>query len=62
MPEYQFDPRDEAVKALLKQAIREWMDEQVTKFGWFAAHTIAVAFVAGLAYFTLWMDGWSHVK
>ena len=51
--------RDEE-KAILKEALKEWMDDQFALFGkWSAAAISALAFSA-LIYFILFTTGWSH--
>lgn len=53
---------DEKQKALIKEAIKEWLDDKLAKVNetvgkWFL-RTVAVLFVAALAYFTLMAQGW----
>lgn len=53
---------DEKQKALIKEAIKEWLDDKLAKVNetvgkWFI-RTVAVLFVAALAYFTLMAHGW----
>lgn len=49
---------DEETKILLKQALKEWLDEKISEFGWFALKTIGALAFAALVYFMLSMNGW----
>ena len=56
------DLEDEKTKALIKEAIKEWLDDKLAKVNetvgkWFL-RTVAVLVVAALAYFTLIANGW----
>ncbi len=56
------DLDDEKQKALIKEAIKEWLDDKLAKVNetvgkWFL-RTVAVLLVAALAYFTLMLHGW----
>lgn len=48
----------EAQKDLIKEAIKEWLSEQVTEFGWWTLKTIGIAAFAGLVYLALISQGW----
>lgn len=37
-------------KAIVKEAIKEWMSEQLAEFGWFAAKSLLVIAFGGLMY------------
>jgi hypothetical protein len=41
-------------KEVVKEAIKEWLNEKVTQFGWFSLRTIGYALVALLGY--LWLS------
>jgi len=45
-------------KEIVKEAIKEWMDEQFARFGRWSLYTILAAAVAGVAYVTLFVHGW----
>ena len=45
--------RKSEIKQIVKDAIREWLDEQATKFGRFSIRFIATAALGALAYFIL---------
>ncbi len=46
------------LKAALKEAIKEWLDEKFAQFGrWTFFGFCSVAF-AGMVYFILWANGW----
>lgn len=49
---------DKEVKRLLKEAIREWLDEKYLEFGKWSARAIAAAFLVAVIYFILQMNGW----
>lgn len=51
----------EEAKAAFKQAIKEWMDEQVAKLGWSVLKWGVTAVVAATAYWVLVTNGWKHV-
>lgn len=56
------DIDDEKQKALIKEAIKEWLDDKLAKVNetvgkWFI-RTVAALFVAAMAYFTLMAHGW----
>jgi hypothetical protein len=42
------------LKIALKEGLKEWLDEQVTKFGWFALKTIGSALFAAVIGFIIW--------
>lgn len=46
------------VKAALKEALKEWLDDKFTTFGKFAAISIAAAGLATIIYFILISQGW----
>jgi len=48
----------EARKALVKAAIKEWLEEKYAQVGVWTLRAIAAAAVAALAYFVLWERGW----
>jgi len=56
------DMANEIEKEIVKQAIKEWLNEKVAQFGWFSIRTIFYVFVAGLAYAYLITHGWSIPK
>lgn len=49
--------RDE-MKAALKQAIKEWLDEKFAEFGRWSMGAVLAAGLAALVYFILVMNGW----
>jgi hypothetical protein len=53
---------NEIEKEIVKQAIKEWLNEKVAQFGWFSIRTIFYVFVAGLGYAYLVTHGWSIPK
>ena len=53
---------DEKTRALIKEAIKEWLDDKLAKVNetvgkWFL-RTVAALVVAAMAYFTLIANGW----
>jgi len=53
---------NEIEKEIVKEAIKEWLNEKVAQFGWFSIRTIFYVFVAGLGYAYLTTHGWSLPK
>lgn len=51
----------EETKAAMKEAIKEWLDQQFLQFGKWSAHVIGASFLGGLLYFILKSKGWSFV-
>lgn len=45
-------------KAAVKEAIKEWLDDQLATFGKWSAITLAGLALAALIYFILSMNGW----
>ena len=45
-------------KQLIKEAIREWLDDQATKVGKWSIRFFALAALGALAYFILTTQGW----
>lgn len=50
--------RDEAMKAAVKEALKEWLDAKFTAFGKWALASIAAVALAALVYFILSAHGW----
>ncbi len=48
-------------KEILKEALKEWLDEKLAEFGWFSLKTLAIAGLGALVYFILVMNGWSKL-
>lgn len=55
MPDY--NSKDET-KAIIKEALKEWMDEKFLMFGRWSASGIAAAAFAALIYLILRSQGW----
>jgi hypothetical protein len=53
---------NEIEKQIVKEAIKEWLNEKVTQFGWFSIRTLFYVFVGGLGYAYLSTHGWSLPK
>jgi hypothetical protein len=49
---------DPEVKAAMKQALREWLDDQFAMLGRWTAKGIAAAALAAVVYFILTSQGW----
>lgn len=45
-------------KRVMKEAIKEWLDEQFTKVGKWTAACFLSCLLAALAYLILWTNGW----
>lgn len=54
----EFDPRDPAIKAALKEALREWLDDMFATFGRWTLTGLAVAAFGGMVYLALVGAGW----
>jgi hypothetical protein len=52
--------KDEMDVELVKQALRELINEQLRDFGWFSFKAMIVLAGTALLYFTLSMTGWVH--
>lgn len=48
---------DEDTKALMKEAIKEWMDDKVLQFGKWSITTILCSGIFALVYFIVQMGG-----
>lgn len=53
------DADPDVVKAAIKEAISEWLDEQFARFGKWSLASLAALGLAALIYFILTMNGWS---
>ena len=49
-------------KEIVKEAIKEWLNERVTQFGWFSLKTIGYALVALIGYLWLITHGFEPPK
>lgn len=49
-------------KEIVKEAIKEWLNEKAAQFGWFSLKTLGYAFVAGIGYAWFVTHGWSLPK
>lgn len=52
--------RDEAMKAAVKEALKEWLDEKFLSFGKWSVAALAAAALAGIVFFVLWASGWKQ--
>jgi hypothetical protein len=52
------DPEAERQKEILKEALKEWMDEKFALLGKWAFSAFGVALIGALTYFILWTNGW----
>jgi hypothetical protein len=50
--------KDAEAKRIIKEAIREWLDEQFTKFGRWSFYGILAAATTLILYMTLIVNGW----
>lgn len=53
---------DEEKKAVVKEALKEWMDEKFLAFGKWSFATFAFLVFTALVYFVLKMNGWQIVQ
>lgn len=49
---------EEMQKRVMKEAIKEWLDEQFTKVGKWTTASFVALFLAALVYLILWANGW----
>lgn len=49
---------EEELKAAVKDALREWLDEKYSQFGKWTLHGLLAMAVAGLTWVTLVSQGW----
>lgn len=49
---------EEMQKRVMKEAIKEWLDEQFTKVGKWTAASFVALLLATLVYLILWANGW----
>lgn len=45
-------------KEIVKDAIKEWLNEQVTQFAWWSFRWLLGMVIAGVAYIGLHIKGW----
>ncbi len=50
------------IKAAIKEATKEFLDEKLAKFGWFSLYTIASFLLAGLTIMIAKTSGFPGVK
>lgn len=56
MPDYDQDE----LKQIMKEAVKEWMNEQFVALGKWTARAVAAAIFGALALFALSVNGWKH--
>lgn len=49
---------EEETKRVIKEALREWLDEKYSEFGKWTLHGLMAALLAGLVVFIFWTQGW----
>lgn len=54
----EFDPKSEAYKGAIKEALTEWLDDKFATFGRWAITSIVAAAFVGLVYLALIGAGW----
>lgn len=47
-------------KEVLKQALKEWLDEKFAQLGRWSLSTITLLTLGALVYFILSVNGWKH--
>lgn len=52
------DLEEEQQKVVIKEAIKEWLQEKITEFGWWSLKTIGALAIAGVVYLALISSGW----
>lgn len=56
----EFDREEQ--KALIKEALKEWLDEKFSAFGRWSFYSLASIGLAALFYFVLTINGWQLIK
>lgn len=56
--EFNHSMRDAEMKRIVKDAIREWLDEQFAKFGRWSLYTVLALATASILYLSLFANGW----
>ena len=54
------DLTKEEVKDVMKEALREWLDDKFADFGKWSLVGVGAALLTALAYFILISNGWTH--
>lgn len=54
------DLTKEEVKEVMKEALREWLDDKFADFGKWSLVGVGASTLALLAYFILISNGWTH--
>lgn len=54
------DPKNDAIKAALKEGLREWLDDQFAEFGKWTMRAAVAAMLAGIVWLALISSGWKH--
>lgn len=49
---------EEETKRVIKEAMREWLDEKYSAFGKWTLHGVLAASLAGLVVIIFWSQGW----
>lgn len=55
------DLNSEEVKSIMKEALKEWLDDKFSEFGKWSLGALMAALLAGVIIFILHMDGWQKV-
>lgn len=56
--EFNQSMQDADMKRIVKEAIREWLDEQFAKFGRWSLYTLLALATAAILYLSLTTNGW----
>lgn len=51
-------PNEEETKRIVKEALREWLDEKYAEFGKWSLHGLLAAGLAGMVVLIFWTQGW----
>lgn len=54
------DPKNEELKAVLKEGLREWLDDQFVELGKWTLRGLAAAAFSGIVWLMLVSSGWTH--
>jgi hypothetical protein len=59
-PEKERQITEAVTKDIVKEALKEWLDEKILIFGKWSLMTMAAAGIAALVYFILTLNGWKQ--
>ena len=52
--------KEDVTKMMIKEAIKEWLDEKFAELGRWTFWGLVAFFLAGATYAIFWLNGWRH--